>query len=51
VRGVAADEHAPVAELARDEPAGDPILVGQELVLEVRPNFLPPALPRKLLPR
>lgn len=38
VRGIAADEHVPVAELARDEPAGDPILEGQELVVEVRPD-------------
>jgi hypothetical protein len=34
VRGVAADEYAPVAKLTRDEPARDPILVGQELIFE-----------------
>ena len=38
VRGVAADEHAAIAKLARDEPAGGPILARQELVLEVRPD-------------
>jgi 2-polyprenyl-6-methoxyphenol hydroxylase-like FAD-dependent oxidoreductase len=31
-------EHAPIAKLARDEPASDPILAGQEFVLEVRPD-------------
>jgi hypothetical protein len=38
MRGVAADEHAPVTKLARDEPASDPILAGQEFVLKVRPD-------------
>jgi hypothetical protein len=28
VRGVAADEDAPIAKFARDEPASDPILMG-----------------------
>ncbi len=36
VRSVAADEHAPVTELARHEPASDPILLGQDLVLDLR---------------
>src|SRR5215472_17741649 len=38
MRGVTANEHAAIPKLARDEPAGDPILAGQDLVLEVRPD-------------
>ncbi len=38
VGGVAADEHPPVPEPLGHQPPADPVLIGQELVFEVRPH-------------